>query len=96
MLYNSYKDAKEKLKSQTKNRITEKYGNACTEDEIPMEILLGQSERQVVYDRAGRIIKGQVYGLYDKFPLFVFLFMGSISLLIRVCCVYTGGDVAKE
>lgn len=38
----------------------EKYGNASTEDEIPMELLLGQSERQVEYDRAGRIIKGQV------------------------------------
>lgn len=37
----------------------EKYGNASTEDDIPMEILLGQSERQVEYDRSGRIIKGQ-------------------------------------
>ncbi|KAL1225002.1 Pre-mRNA-splicing factor SLU7-A [Cardamine amara subsp. amara] len=37
----------------------DKYGNAATRDEIPMELLLGQSERQVEYDRAGRIIKGQ-------------------------------------
>jgi pre-mRNA-processing factor SLU7 len=38
----------------------EKYGNAASEEEIPRELLLGQSERQVEYDRAGRIIKGQV------------------------------------
>ncbi|XVF66483.1 hypothetical protein PTKIN_Ptkin10aG0039200 [Pterospermum kingtungense] len=30
----------------------------ATEEELPMELLLGQSERQVEYDRAGRVIKG--------------------------------------
>ncbi|KAG5106464.1 hypothetical protein JHK82_043434 [Glycine max] len=35
------------------------YGNAADEDKLPRELLLGQSERQVEYDRAGRIIKGQ-------------------------------------
>jgi pre-mRNA-processing factor SLU7 len=43
-----------------KETIFEKYGNAANEDELPRELLLGQSERQVEYDRAGRIIKGQV------------------------------------
>ncbi|KAJ1433928.1 Pre-mRNA splicing Prp18-interacting factor [Sesbania bispinosa] len=47
------------LKSQTKDTIIEKYGNAADEDKLPRELLLGQSERQVEYDRAGRIIKGQ-------------------------------------
>ncbi|CAH2038993.1 unnamed protein product [Thlaspi arvense] len=59
LLYKNFKVAKDKLKSQTKDTIMEKYGNASTVDEIPMELLLGQSERQVEYDRAGRIIKGQ-------------------------------------
>ncbi|KAF9624617.1 hypothetical protein IFM89_012039 [Coptis chinensis] len=36
----------------------EKYGNAAAEEEIPKELLLGQSEKQVEYDRAGRVIKG--------------------------------------
>ena len=38
----------------------DKYGNAAAEDKPPMELLLGQTERQVEYDQAGRIIKGQV------------------------------------
>ncbi|CAN6984457.1 unnamed protein product [Brassica oleracea var. botrytis] len=59
LLYRNFKDAKAKLISQTKDSLMEKYGNASTEDDIPMEILLGQSERQVEYDRSGRIIKGQ-------------------------------------
>lgn len=59
LLYKNFKIAKEKLKSQTKDTIMEKYGNAATKVDIPMELLLGQSERQVEYDRAGRIIKGQ-------------------------------------
>ncbi|AEE86756.1 unnamed protein product [Arabidopsis thaliana] len=59
LLYKNFKVAKEKLKTQTKDTIMEKYGNAATEGEIPMELLLGQSERQIEYDRAGRIMKGQ-------------------------------------
>lgn len=38
----------------------EKYSNAATDEDVPRELLLGQSESQVEYDRAGRIIKGQV------------------------------------
>ncbi|KAK8548632.1 hypothetical protein V6N12_061541 [Hibiscus sabdariffa] len=58
LLFRNYKVIKEKLKTKTKDTIMEKYGNAATEEDIPMELLLGQSERQVEYDRAGRIIKG--------------------------------------
>ncbi|KAI9193835.1 hypothetical protein LWI28_000596 [Acer negundo] len=57
-LYKNYKIIKEKLKSRLKDTIMEKYGNAATEEEMPRELLLGQSERQVEYDRAGRVIKG--------------------------------------
>jgi pre-mRNA-processing factor SLU7 len=60
LLYKNYKGIKEKLKSQTRDTILEKYGNAAAEEEIPMQLLLGQSESQVEYDRAGRIKKGQV------------------------------------
>jgi len=65
LLYKNFKINKEKLKSHMKETIMEKYGNAATQEEIPRELLLGQSERQVEYDRAGRIIKGQV-----TYPLF--------------------------
>ncbi|KAF9609296.1 hypothetical protein IFM89_015541 [Coptis chinensis] len=59
LLYKNYKVIKEKLKTKTKDTIMEKYGNAAAEEEIPKELLLGQSEKQVEYDRAGRVIKGQ-------------------------------------
>ena len=60
LLYKNFKVIKEKLKSQMKKTIMEKYGNAASEEELPKELLLGQSEREVEYDRAGRIIKGLV------------------------------------
>ncbi|KAI3425659.1 Pre-mRNA-splicing factor SLU7 [Psidium guajava] len=63
LLYKNYKVIKEKLKFQTKDTILERYGNAASEEEIPRELLLGQSEREVEYDRAGRIIKGQELAL---------------------------------
>ncbi|KAF4354158.1 hypothetical protein F8388_004170 [Cannabis sativa] len=58
LLYKNYKAIKEKLKSQMKNIIMEKYGNAASEEELPRELLLGQSEKEVEYDRTGRIVKG--------------------------------------
>lgn len=60
LLYKNYKVVKEKLKSKMKDAIMEKYDNAAAEEEVPRELLLGQSEQQVEYDRAGRIIKGMV------------------------------------
>ncbi|KAF6156895.1 hypothetical protein GIB67_000435 [Kingdonia uniflora] len=63
LLFKNYKVIKEKLKYKTKDTIMEKYGNAATDEEIPRELLLGQSEREVEYDRAGRIIKGQEMAL---------------------------------
>lgn len=60
LLYKNYKIIKEKLKSQMKEALMEKYGNAATEEELPKELLLGQTERQVEYDRVGRVIRGMV------------------------------------
>lgn len=60
LLFKNYKVIKEKLKSQNKDAIMEKYGNAASEEALPRELILGQSEREVEYDRTGRIIKGQV------------------------------------
>lgn len=67
LLYKNFKVIKENLKSHTKDTILEKYGNAASEEAIPRELLLGQSEREVEYDRAGRIIKGQVNNLHQQF-----------------------------
>jgi len=60
LLYKNFKVNKDKLKSHVKDTIMEKYGNAAAEEEIPRELLLGQTESQIEYDRAGRIMKGQV------------------------------------
>ncbi|EFJ38615.1 hypothetical protein SELMODRAFT_164109 [Selaginella moellendorffii] len=59
LLHRDFKVKKEKLKGQLKEDIMEKYGNAAATDKLPAELLLGQTERQVEYDRAGRMIKGQ-------------------------------------
>ena len=37
-----------------------KYGNAASEEKSPVELLMGQTENQIEYDRAGCVIKGQV------------------------------------
>jgi len=74
LLYKNFKVMKEKLKSQTKDTIIEKYGNAADEDKLPRELLLGQSERQVEYDRAGRIVKGQVRNAFYIFIISQFQF----------------------
>nr|XP_043639141.1 pre-mRNA-splicing factor SLU7-like [Erigeron canadensis]XP_043639146.1 pre-mRNA-splicing factor SLU7-like [Erigeron canadensis] len=63
LLYQNFKVNIEKLKSQVKETIVEKYGNAAAEEPLPRELLLGQSESEVEYDRAGRIIKGQEMAL---------------------------------
>ncbi|EFJ10901.1 hypothetical protein SELMODRAFT_426811 [Selaginella moellendorffii] len=56
--HREFKMKKEKLKQETSARIKDKYGNAACEEKLPVELLLGQTETQVQYDRAGRVIKG--------------------------------------
>lgn len=63
LLYKNFKINKEKMEFQTKDAIKEKYGNAASEETLPRELLLGQSEKEVEYDRAGRIVKGQEIAL---------------------------------
>uniref|UniRef100_A0A7N0VJ13 Pre-mRNA-splicing factor SLU7 n=1 Tax=Kalanchoe fedtschenkoi TaxID=63787 RepID=A0A7N0VJ13_KALFE len=46
LLYKNFQVIQEKVKSKTKDTILEKYGNTATEEDIPRELLLGQSERQ--------------------------------------------------
>lgn len=60
LLHREFKDKKEKLKGVTLEDIAAKYGDAAAQDKLPEELLLGQTERQVEYDRAGRVIKGVV------------------------------------
>lgn len=60
LLYKNFKVIKEKFKSQIKDAIMEKYGNAATEEQLLKELLLGQSENQVEYDRAGRVVRGDI------------------------------------
>ncbi|CAL9247500.1 unnamed protein product [Arabidopsis halleri] len=56
LCYKRVKVAKEELNNQIKDTIMAKYGNAAAKDDMAMELLLGQSERQVEYDRVGRRI----------------------------------------
>jgi len=60
LLHKNFKVMKEKSTSQWKKTIIEKYNYVALNDPLPRELLLGQSERQILYDRAGRIIKGEV------------------------------------
>lgn len=83
------------MKTQTKEDIMNKYGNAAAEDKPPMELLLGQTERQVEYDQAGRIIKGQVcmgsnivllFTLWCEVSVSAFVMSSSfMSLAFEVC-----------
>ncbi|KAI7737511.1 hypothetical protein M8C21_020996, partial [Ambrosia artemisiifolia] len=57
LLNKSYRINKEMLRSKTKEAILDMYGNAAADDALPRELLLGQSEREVEYDCAGRVIK---------------------------------------
>ncbi|CAI0552150.1 unnamed protein product [Linum tenue] len=59
LLYRNFQVKRKELEARAKDELLEKYGNAAanSQDGIPREILLGQSERQVEYDRAGRVVR---------------------------------------
>lgn len=59
-MYSNHLVKKQKLKSQMKDIVLENYGNAAIEEQLPRQLLLGQNEREVQNDCAGRIIKGLV------------------------------------
>jgi len=75
LVHKSFLIRSEELKHQTKKTIIEKYGNAADEDKPPRELLLGQTEMQVEYDRAGRIIKGQVRCILNLFRVAFVIFL---------------------
>ncbi|XP_010412578.1 PREDICTED: pre-mRNA-splicing factor SLU7-A [Camelina sativa] len=74
LVYKRVKVAKENQKSQRKDAIMAKYGNAATKDDIPMELLLGQSVRQVELHKPASGIKLVPNVNFDLcFLLFVFI-----------------------
>ncbi|KAL5711597.1 hypothetical protein ACHQM5_013865 [Ranunculus cassubicifolius] len=66
LLHNNFKAIREKVITKKKDTIKEKYGDAAAEEEIPKELLLGQTEIEIEYDRTGRIIKGEVSVILPK------------------------------
>ncbi|XP_030507909.2 pre-mRNA-splicing factor SLU7 isoform X2 [Cannabis sativa] len=84
LLYKNYKAIKEKLKSQMKNTIMEKYGNAASEEELPRELLLGQSEKEVEYDRTGRIVKGMMMNKVEEISYYMEKIVLELLMLIFV------------
>ena len=90
LLYKNYKIVKEKLKLQMKDAIMEKYGNAATDAKLPRELLMGQTERQVEYDRAGRVIKGLVLHSvkhYHKKICLVLKNMAELNMIMLASCI---------
>lgn len=61
----------------------DKYGNAAAEEVLPKELLLGQSEKEVEYDRAGRVIKGQVRSKSTVVSIF-----SRDDSILSLLCVY--------
>ncbi|CAL1407974.1 unnamed protein product [Linum trigynum] len=59
LLYRNFQVKRKELEARAKDDLLEKYGNAAanSRDGIPREVLLGQSERQDEYDRAGRVVR---------------------------------------
>eukprot|EP00850_Spirogloea_muscicola_P020951 SM000232S07921 [mRNA] locus=s232:4658:8755:- [translate_table: standard] len=59
LLHRNFKLKEESLKKKVKDSIRECYGSASSTEKLPGELLLGQTESIVEYDRAGRVVKGQ-------------------------------------
>eukprot|EP00873_Tetraselmis_striata_P001944 jgi/Tetstr1/422208/TSEL_013060.t1 len=72
VLYKSYKEKKTKLDTKNVVNIQEKYGNAA-QDKPEEVFLLGQTEKYVEYDRAGRLIKGTESKAVSKYEEDVYL-----------------------
>lgn len=63
----------------------QKYGNDASKEELPKELLLGQNERLVEYDRVDRLIKGLV--CMDLHNELKFHFVDLLFCMIRICFV---------
>lgn len=57
MLYKEFKVKKEKLKGATKEAVLAKYGNAAAADKPSDDLLLGQTEAFIEYDRTGKPLR---------------------------------------
>ena len=58
LLYKQFREKKEKLTGNTRAAIMDKYGDAASKEKPPEGLLMGQTEKYVEYDRAGRVVKG--------------------------------------
>lgn len=47
------------MQLKSKHAVVDRYGNAASTAQQDPELLLGQSEAYVEYDRLGRVVKGQ-------------------------------------
>jgi len=59
LIYKDYLERKEKLKDTSKTSILDKYGGEEHLQQIPKELLAGQTENYVEYSRTGKLIKGE-------------------------------------
>lgn len=57
-MHQQYKEKKEKLKDTTKVGILAKYGGEEYLEQVPKELLMGQTENYVEYSRTGQVIRG--------------------------------------
>ena len=57
LLYKQFREKKEKLTGNTRAAIMDKYGDAASKEKPPDGLLMGQTEKYVEYDRAGRVVK---------------------------------------
>ncbi|DBA94522.1 hypothetical protein WJX77_001894 [Trebouxia sp. C0004] len=66
ILHQHFKNKKDKLQLKNKDTIMQQYGDAA--EKAPEEgLLLGQTERYVEYDAAGRVVKGQDIKAHSRY-----------------------------
>lgn len=66
ILHQHFKSKKDKLQLKNKDTIMQQYGNAA--ERAPEDgLLLGQTERYVEYDAAGRVVKGQDIKAHSRY-----------------------------
>lgn len=66
ILHQHFKNKKDKLQLKNKDTIMQQYGDAA--EEAPEDgLLLGQTERYVEYDAAGRVVKGQDIKAHSRY-----------------------------
>jgi pre-mRNA-processing factor SLU7 len=59
LVYKDYLQKKEKLKDTSKSSILDRYGGEEHLQRMPQELLSGQTENYIEYDRSGKVVKGQ-------------------------------------